>query len=199
MTMENQKYSAHNICEKIAVTEIKLPIFDFIALNDLVYYGARMLAQREYEFVKPTYDEDAGVFTAHGQNEYSRTFANVYLTSLLQDAVLDSEVATHEDFQTNRDVCVWVVSHSLPALTHLMVAMNDTDFQESIWMAKINSDYSSDGHYEKITRDEFVERELKNHMLDRKRIKGILNKFDTMGRRSSLKKMLKQSGISVEV
>lgn len=197
--MENQKYSAYNICEKISITEIKMPVFDFIALNDLICYGAVMLAQKEFTFAKPTYDEDAGVFTDHGINEYSRTFANVYLTSLLQSAVLDSEEATHDDFQTNREICVWVRSESIPALSHLMVSINDTDFQKSIWMSKITSDYESDGHYEKISRDEFIDREIKKHILDRKRIRGILNRLDTMGRRISLKKMLKQSGISVEV
>jgi hypothetical protein len=162
-----------NILEKVQISKIIMPAEDWNSLHDLLFYGARIVAQQQYEFIKPSYDEDAGVFTDHGQNEYSRTFANVYMTTLLGTAILDIERPEFTEENPNPPTTGYILSAAIPALSHFLVAIGITETQKRIWMAKISGDYESDGHYGRETKEEYYQTELTRHMWDRKRIRRV--------------------------
>ena len=76
----------------LKIKKITLSARDIDKINNLVYYGAHFVAQREYEFIGSTYDEDAGVFTDYGMNNTARTWATSALVQMLT-------VCLHDDVQ----------------------------------------------------------------------------------------------------
>lgn len=159
---------------------VKLPANDWSALNELVYYGAIPTAQREYEFIPPTYDEDAGISTDYGQNQYARTFANIYMTQLLSQVIQDVDFRSLQDLtaeeyeaNSNPEIEGLLLNMAIPALNHLLITCMDKEHQKSIWMRKIRDSWESDGHYGTQSRQEYIDSELTRLMLDNKRIRRI--------------------------
>jgi len=161
------------------MVSVTLSSSDWQAISGLIQYGTHMTVQREYEFVRPEYDEDAGIFTDYGLNETARTWANVYMTSLLQRVILDIDYRTaQQDLPpetTEFDVEGMLLDMAIPALVHLLVCCLDQEHQKNIWLSKIRGDYESDGHYGRQSRQEYIDSELQRHMVDRKRIKYIID------------------------
>lgn len=130
---------------KLSISRFQITSQQYSLIHDLIYYGSRPTAQHCYEFNAPVYDEDAGVYTDHGQNAANRTWANSHLMALLKHAVLDV-IPIDEIHQT---VELHVLSHTIGALVQLLhtVATND-DLQAKIWMAYATDLWESDGHYD---------------------------------------------------
>jgi hypothetical protein len=134
-------------------------------LVDAIYYGTRPAAQHMYEFIRPAYDEDAGVFTDYGQNDPSRTWANVHFQSLCANAVINVDWGKTDD----GPVYVTLLEMSIGAVVQLLWALwSNDDLQKRVWKSAGFENWESDGHYGQQTREQFMAEEIQRYWIDRK-------------------------------
>jgi len=167
------KIDKRNGIYRLQVVTVKMSSRDFELLADLIYEGGTLVAQQEYEWVTPQFDEDAGVFTDYGENSAARTWANVYFTQLLQSALLQSDFPDRTDENENPEGEVMFLAIAVSSVIHFLSRMDDAT-QRKIWMQQGGSNYDSDGHYGLQTRDAYVQEWVERRMLNSKRRKAII-------------------------
>ncbi len=139
------------------VTRFRMTTDDAQKLLSAVENATRPAAQKMYEFSQPVYDEDAGVYTDHGQNDPTRTFAQVHFVELCNNAILGVKWDNYtEDGPTH--AYITILNMAIPAIHQLLWYLySNPEFQNTILEPRISGAWESDGRYGTKSREEFAE------------------------------------------